>query len=112
MASPVLAAYDPDPDYFFHWYRDSALVMDALRLLRCELPQAENLFQDHVRFSLDLATLDGRTMPPDWRAAAAPDFARFLRANPDSAHGAAIRGGNAGQSRRHARHHRLAAAPA
>ena len=34
VASPVLAAYDPEPDYFFHWYRDSALVMDALRLLR------------------------------------------------------------------------------
>ncbi|HEV7960570.1 MAG TPA: glycoside hydrolase family 15 protein, partial [Rhizomicrobium sp.] len=32
VASPVLAAYDPDPDYFFHWYRDSALVIDALRL--------------------------------------------------------------------------------
>ena len=40
VASPVLAAYDPEPDYFFHWYRDSALVMDALRLLRNELPQA------------------------------------------------------------------------
>ena len=25
VASPVLAAYDPEPDYFFHWYRDSAL---------------------------------------------------------------------------------------
>ena len=37
VASPVLASYDPDPDYFFHWYRDSALVMDALRLLRGEL---------------------------------------------------------------------------
>ncbi len=27
VASPVLADYDPDPDYFFHWYRDSAVVM-------------------------------------------------------------------------------------
>src|SRR3546814_5514149 len=24
IASPVLASYDPAPDYFFHWYRDSA----------------------------------------------------------------------------------------
>jgi hypothetical protein len=31
VASPVLASYDPDPDYFFHWYRDSAIVMDAMR---------------------------------------------------------------------------------
>ena len=34
VASPVPASYDPDPDYFFHWYRDSAIVMDALRLGR------------------------------------------------------------------------------
>lgn len=33
VASPVLASYDPDPDYFFHWYRDSAVVIDALRIL-------------------------------------------------------------------------------
>ena len=33
VASPVLGAYDPDPDYFFHWFRDSAVVIDALRLL-------------------------------------------------------------------------------
>ena len=32
LASPVPASYDPDPDYFFHWFRDSALVMDALRV--------------------------------------------------------------------------------
>jgi glucoamylase len=90
VASPVLAAYDPDPDYFFHWYRDSAAVIDALRLLRPELPKADRLFQDHVRFSLDLETLDGRALPPDWRAAAEPDFARFLRKSTDGAHGMAI----------------------
>lgn len=90
VASPVLAAYDPEPDYFFHWYRDSALVIDALRLLRSDLPQAEGLFQDYVHFSLELGALDGRTAPPDWRAATAPDFVRFLRSNLGSAHGAAI----------------------
>ena len=90
VASPVLAAYDPEPDYFFHWYRDSALVMDALRLLRGEAAQAESLFQTYVRFSLQLGALDGRTAPPDWRAAAVPDFARFLRASLEDAHGAAI----------------------
>ncbi len=90
MASPVLAAYDPEPDYFFHWYRDSALVMDALRLLRDEMREAENHFQDYVRFSLDLGALDGRTVPPDWRAAVAPDFQRFVRPGLDGAHGPAI----------------------
>src|SRR5579872_7169688 len=33
LASPALAAYDPDPDYFFHWLRDSAVVMDAVGIL-------------------------------------------------------------------------------
>ena len=30
LASPVPASYDPDPDYFFHWFRDSAIIIDAL----------------------------------------------------------------------------------
>ena len=55
VASPVLAAYDPDPDYFFHWYRDSAVVMDALRILyeRGTLgDEALQLFEQFVQFSL------------------------------------------------------------
>ena len=90
VASPVLAAYDPDPDYFFHWYRDSALVMDALRLLRGELAEADTLFQDFVRFSLALGGLDGRKLPLGWRDRAEPDFLRFLRTNAADAHGATI----------------------
>ncbi len=90
VASPVLAAYDPEPDYFFHWYRDSALVMDALRLLRRDLPQADAHFHDFVRFSLGLGAIDGRAMPPDWRERTDPDFRRFLRRDLDTAHGAAI----------------------
>ncbi len=31
LASTALGSWDPDPDYFFHWPRDSALVIDALR---------------------------------------------------------------------------------
>ena len=33
LASPEMAAYDPKPDYFFHWLRDSSIVIDALRYL-------------------------------------------------------------------------------
>jgi glucoamylase len=33
VASPVLAAYEPDPDYFFQLFRDSAIVIDAVRRL-------------------------------------------------------------------------------
>ena len=64
VASPVLAAYDPEPDYFFHWYRDSAVVMEALFLVQDEIPDAAHLFADFVRFSSDLAALDGRDLPP------------------------------------------------
>src|SRR4051812_13049804 len=74
VASPVPASYDPDPDYFFHWFRDSALVMDALALVRDTVPGSRRLFEDFVDFSLALSRLDGRQMPTDWHAAAEPDF--------------------------------------
>ena len=90
VASPVPASYDPDPDYFFHWFRDSALVMDALALVREAVPGARRLFEDFADFSLALSRLDGRQTPPDWRAAAAPDFVRFLRWDIEQAHGDAI----------------------
>jgi len=90
VASPVPASYDPDPDYFFHWFRDSALVMDALALVRDVVPGARRLLEDFVDFSLALSRLDGRQMPPDWRAAVAPDFVRFLRSDIEKAHGDAI----------------------
>ena len=87
VASPVLGAYDPEPDYFFHWYRDSALVMDALRLVQDVIPEANKLFADFIRFSLDLQSLDGRAVPAP---KAEPDFAQYLRRDLDTAHGGAI----------------------
>src|SRR5882757_3260881 len=65
VASPVLGAYDPEPDYFFHWYRDSAVVIDALRLLFEDASIECNAlahFADFVGFSLSLRDLDGRTL--------------------------------------------------
>jgi len=62
LASPEIASYDPDPDYFFHWLRDSALVMDALRVLVVDLtlkPEALAHVDDFVKFSLSLCRLDG-----------------------------------------------------
>ena len=89
IASPVPAAYDPDPDYFFHWYRDSAIVIDALRLLYLEertggtaAEEALRLFGEFVRFSAMLSRLDGRTLADGsnvWRSRVAPDFVQFLR---------------------------------
>jgi GH15 family glucan-1,4-alpha-glucosidase len=99
VASPVLGSYDPEPDYFFHWYRDSALVVDALRVLKDDAAAGQNAvahFADFVRFSLSLQELDGRRLCEStaWRSAIAPDFRKFLRSNEDLAavHGDAVSG--------------------
>jgi glucoamylase len=99
VASPVLASYDPDPDYFFHWLRDSAVVVDALRLLYEDGSigsEALGHVAEFVRFSGNLRLLDGRPLAamPAWRDAVAPDFIRFLRTDADlaAAHGDAIAG--------------------
>ena len=98
IASPVPASYDPDPDYFFHWYRDSAIVMEALRLLHLEgyaRDEAPRLFGEFVRFSARLAQLDGRRLAAssgEWRARVAPDFVQYLRPDTElrSVHGDAV----------------------
>jgi glucoamylase len=100
VASPVPASYDPDPDYFFHWYRDSAIVIDALRLLHDEAQirdEALRLFGEFVRFSAGLSRLDGRRLAAtsaEWRARVAPDFVQFLRPDQElqRVHGDAIAG--------------------
>lgn len=97
VASPVLADWDPDPDYFFHWFRDSAVVVDALRLLYADRRVGDEALQhlrDFTRFSLALNRLDGRAAvaAPDRRARVAPDFLQFLREDRDlaRAHGDAV----------------------
>ena len=97
VASPVLAAYDPDPDYFFHWHRDSAVVIDALRLLfedNSVGPEALTHLADFVHFNTSLRNLDGRTLAasPSWRANVAGDFIKYLRDDLELAqvHGEAV----------------------
>ncbi|HEX6998402.1 MAG TPA: glycoside hydrolase family 15 protein [Gammaproteobacteria bacterium] len=97
VASHVLGAYDPDPDYFFHWFRDSALVIDALRLLHERGPagaEALEHLRDFVEFSLSLQALDGRALAADrtWRAAATEELAKFLRTDEELAavHGESV----------------------
>jgi glucoamylase len=97
VASPVLGDWKPDPDYFFHWFRDSAVVIDALRLLYVDRridEQALRHLRDFTRFSLALNRLDGRAVAavPDRRARVAPDFLQYLRDDDDLArvHGDAV----------------------
>ena len=62
LASTALGSWDPDPDYFFHWLRDSAIVIDALRHVIEEGSAAEeglSRFKEFVAFSLSLNRLDG-----------------------------------------------------
>jgi glucoamylase len=94
LASPVPGAYDPDPDYFFHWFRDSAVVIDAIRLLFDDGVigrEAITHLSDFVSFSESLGTLDGRKLVSErgWRGRVIPDFEKYVRedAELDLTHG-------------------------
>jgi glucoamylase len=87
LASPVIANWDPEPDYFFHWLRDSAIVMRAVTGLMADALDAAERdrwrghFEDFVRFSLALSRLDGAAFleTSRHRAATRRGFRRFLR---------------------------------
>lgn len=91
LASPVMASWDPEPDYFFHWLRDSAIVMDAVVILSRHAASAAERrhwnghFEDFVRFSLSLSSIDGTnfTGRNGYRATTAPAYLQFLRSDND-----------------------------
>jgi glucoamylase len=89
LASPVIASYDPDPDYFFHWARDSAVVMDALRVLiesGTLGPDAILHLVDYVAFGLKLLALDGAATLHDlgdFRQRVEPYFLQYVRDDED-----------------------------
>ncbi|QGM48153.1 glucan 1,4-alpha-glucosidase [Methylocystis heyeri] len=90
LASPETASYDPNPDYFFHWLRDSAIVVDALRTLIEEKalgPEAAGHLDDFVDFSLGLCRLNGPEFLQrgDFRARAAPEALKWLRSDEELA---------------------------
>ena len=84
LASPVPAAYDPDPDYFFHWHRDAAIVIDALRVAFAEGwlgAEAVERFREFVRFNQSLKNVDGREFlaRSNFRDRVQPSFLQYLR---------------------------------
>ena len=90
LASPVLAAYDPDPDYFFHWFRNSAIVMRALRVSMAEGwagGEANDRFREFLDFSLSLRRLDGREFlrQGDFRERIEPSFLQYARSDAEIA---------------------------
>lgn len=84
LASPADANWDPEPDYFFHWLRDGALAMEAVRLLRAS-PQFGQLaaweLEQYVGFSRGLAALDGaaRVAEAPLGRGVAPEFLQYVR---------------------------------
>jgi len=83
LAAPAVEDRAGEPDYFFHWIRDAALVMRAIPdLVRTGDSTADwkQHFRDWVRFELALADLDGRVTTDDWPTRVAPDFRQFVRA--------------------------------
>jgi len=84
LASPVPAHYDPDPDYFFHWFRDAAIVIDALRVALTAGYTghfAVTRFREFLQFSLSLHSLDGRELlaQGSFRAKVQPAFLQYVR---------------------------------
>jgi glucoamylase len=90
LASPVAAHYDPDPDYFFHWFRDSAIVIDALRVaLGAGYADRSAILRlrEFLQFSRSLQALDGNEFlrQHDFRAQVQPAFLQYLRSNEEIA---------------------------
>lgn len=72
------------PDYFFHWLRDAAAVLEAVRLLARRRPDSgawTERFEDCVRFSLGLARIcgDGFLRGGDFRRDVEPAYLKFVR---------------------------------
>lgn len=90
LASPVPAHYDPDPDYFFHWFRDSAIVIDALRIALLSGYTERSVlsrFREFLQFSRSLHFIDGREFleRSHFRARVQPAFLQYLRSDSEIA---------------------------
>ncbi len=85
LASPRLAAWDPEPDYFHHWVRDAAIAIRALPEVIAAVHPDErtwwlDAFRSHVEFSLRIS--DPERLGPSHNplaAATRADHLRFLR---------------------------------
>ena len=86
LASPIPAAYDPNPDYFFHWFRDSAIIIDALRVAQAEgfaEQSAVERLREFTHFNQALRKLDGREFARRgrFREKVQPSFLQYVRSD-------------------------------
>ncbi|MBU3029001.1 glycoside hydrolase family 15 protein [Paracoccus marinaquae] len=84
LASPRMAAWDPEPDYFHHWIRDSAIVLRAVPLAIAAEPGARGFWLRHlvdfIRFSLAISDPERRGPARNpLRATVLPSHAQYLR---------------------------------
>lgn len=83
LASTTIGDWNPEPDYFFHWLRDSAIVMrTVVGLMQDATSSAEQLrwqthFENFVPFSLGLT--GSARYDPNYRKSTSPEFHEFLR---------------------------------
>lgn len=84
LASKRAANWDPEPDYFYHWVRDSAIVLRAVPRAIAADPGARAFWMgfiaDFVGFSLAISDPDrvGPRANP-LHATVRPDFAKYVR---------------------------------
>lgn len=86
VASISFGDWTVEPDYFFHWVRDSAIAMRAVVALMQSSSGAtqrrwRNHFEDFVRFSLTLSRCDGGRFVKrvNYRARTLPGARKHLR---------------------------------
>lgn len=85
LASIAIGNWQPEPDYFFHWLRDSAIVMRTVAdLMEDAVSAAERRrwrshFENFVGFSLALTKRDGEGLDRGYRQKTRRDFRKFLR---------------------------------
>lgn len=84
LASPRMAGWDPEPDYFHHWIRDSAIVLRAVPLAISADPEARPFWLRHladfVRFSLFISDPARRgPVQNPLRGTASAGHERYLR---------------------------------
>lgn len=87
LASPIIADWNPEPDYFFHWLRDSATAMRTVAELMESAADEDarrhwrTQFEDFVRFSLRLTELEGGALVErnSVRDSTREDCRKFLR---------------------------------
>lgn len=79
VASPFHGNWNPEPDYFFNWPRDAAIIMKAVIDLsrhaedRYERAAWNGMLDDYVDFNLGLVQLDGNDFVPNPLRATAMD---------------------------------------